>query len=132
MILGLGVDIVHLPDFENRLDDTLFVDATFTMAERAYSNQQPAQSRKNQSYASRFAAKEAFIKAFDMARGTRFDKLALESWKSIEVSMKTGFPVMHVSEMISEKLNKMGVTSIHLSLSHDGPSVIGLVILEST
>ena len=67
-VLGIGLDLVNVDAFRRQLDDRAsgFVSGTFTAMERAASGGgvTPVWER----LAARFAAKEAFIKAWSSAR----------------------------------------------------------------
>lgn len=132
MVLGLGADIVHLPDFSARLEDLFFLAETFSAAERSYCEALPSPARRLQSFAARFAAKEAVIKAIDAARvalpvPARFDA----DWKDLEVVLHPyGVPQLHAHGRWPAILEALGVTRVHLSLSHDGPFAQAVVILE--
>ena len=68
MIHGVGIDVVHVPDFEQQLADpaSTMLQGTFTPGELAYCNGKSPRGRV-WSLAARFAAKEAFIKAWSAA-----------------------------------------------------------------
>lgn len=78
-----------------------------------------------QSYAARFAAKEAFLKA--LKTGWR-GKI---TWHDIEiVSDETGAPSLEIRGEAQNILTKLGANRIHLSLSHTTVHAIAQVILE--
>jgi len=124
MILGLGVDLTQTSRFRRLLDagkEAVLV-RLFTPAERDY-----ARARKDPAphLAARFAAKEAFLKA--LGTGLR-DGL---SWQQIEVVPDSlGKPNLFLSGHARKLLDERGITSCHLSYSHDGDYVVATVILE--
>lgn len=76
--------------------------------------------------ASRFAAKEAFLKAL----GTGFAKGV--SWQDIEVRREKGQrPFFYVSGKASAIMKEIGVKNVHLSLSHERRFAVAQVVLES-
>src|SRR5438309_9464478 len=91
MIISIGIDIVEV----YRIRDTIartprFAERVYTEAERAYCESKGAAAA--QSYAGRFAAKEAFLKA--LKTGWR-GKI---SWRDIEVVVDAdGVPTLNVT-----------------------------------
>jgi len=73
----------------------------------------------------RFAAKEAFLKAF----GTGLRQYM--RWRDIEVRRDAlGKPGLHVYGYLQERCTSQGIQHIHLSLSHSATMAIAQVILE--
>ena len=100
-----------------------FTERVFTASERAYCDSKGAAAA--QSYAARFAAKEAFLKA--LKTGWR-GKI---TWQDIEVMRDAdGVPSLRVSGEARSILEKMGAPLIHLSLSHTSEHAIAQVILD--
>ena len=62
MIIGTGIDIVDVPRMQRALRNPLFVRRVFTGEEQVYCKGRGAQL--SQSFAARYAAKEAVMKAF--------------------------------------------------------------------
>ena len=124
-VLGIGVDVVDLVRFRRTLDDLgdRFVERIFTTSEAAYAAR--SDRRYAERLAARFAAKEAFGKATGrgMTEATR--------WREIEVVHDArGRPGIELHGETRKFARGLGVTSIHLSLSHDGPVAEALVVLE--
>jgi len=102
-----------------------FAERVFTTGERDYCESKGAASY--QSYAARFAAKEAFLKA--LKTGWR-GKL---SWTDIEViSDPEGVPSLKITNEAARLMEKTGATNVHLSLSHTKDHAIAQVLLEKT
>jgi holo-[acyl-carrier protein] synthase len=77
------------------------------------------------SLAGRFAAKEALIKAIGDSTGV--------GWHDMEVvSDEHGNPGFAVHGAVSEILERRGITSLHLSMSHDAGIAIATVIAETS
>jgi holo-[acyl-carrier protein] synthase len=123
-IVGIGIDLVSI----ERLRAVLarygprFVERVLTADERSYCqrHQDPAPQ-----VASRFAAKEAVLKALGtgLARGIR--------WQDVEVRRDgQGPPRIHLSGRAAEEAATLGVDRIHLSISHDHGTAVAMVILE--
>ena len=80
--------------------------------------------RPTASLAARFAAKEALAKALGAPVGM--------SWLDAEVvSESSGRPRLEVTGTVAAQAQALGVTSVHLSLSHDAGIASAVVILES-
>lgn len=124
MIIGIGVDIIEV----SRLDRAVhhpktgerFRQRVFTPGEDAYC--QRRQNSAAQSYAARFAAKEAVMKAM----GGGF------SWQDIEVMRHSGTaPTIILHRRAAERARELGVQRFHLSLSHSATQAIAYVIAEA-
>jgi holo-[acyl-carrier protein] synthase len=125
MILSIGIDITEV----YRMRDTIartprFAERVFTAAEREYCESKGVTAP--QSYAGRFAAKEAFLKA--LKTGWR-GKI---TWKDIEiVNDADGVPSLIVKGEARRILDEMGGPRVHLSISHTTEHAVAQVILES-
>ncbi|MBP2655769.1 MAG: Holo-(acyl-carrier-protein) synthase [Firmicutes bacterium] len=110
MIIGVGMDIVEIDRIKAALERRRFMIRVFTENERSYCD-----SRKSQcyaSYAARFAAKEAVLKA--LGTGMTGGK-----WLEVEILPdKAGRPVVALSGYYSEIAKQKGVSDIHISLTH--------------
>lgn len=132
MILGTGVDIVDVVGFETQLEDPAshFVEETFTIRERKTASHRPGQ-RPGRHLAVRFAAKEAFIKAWSCALWGQPPVLQHVMMCEIEVvSDSFGRPGLQLHGQVAEALQPLGPLRIHLSLSHDGDMAVAFVVLE--
>jgi holo-[acyl-carrier protein] synthase len=124
MILGTGIDLMDPARMERAAEKSegRILDRLFTMGEQAY-----CKRRRDQwlSFAARFAAKEAFVKALGL--GIR-QGLA---WNEIEVvNNEWGRPDLVLKGKAAEIVDERGINSIHLSLSHQKGMAIASVILE--
>ncbi len=124
MIVSIGIDIIEVYRIRETLSRTpRFVERVFTMRERAYCEAKGAASA--QSYAARFAAKEAFLKA--LKTGWR-GKI---TWHDIEIySGENGVPSLKIAGEARTILENLGADQIHLSLSHTTDHAVAQVILE--
>jgi len=96
----------------------------FTDAERAYCDAKGAAAA--QSYAGRFAAKEAFLKA--LKTGWR-GKI---TWHDIEiVSDSDGVPSLRISGEAETLFKKCGALHSHISISHTAEHAVAQVIFEN-
>ncbi len=127
MIVGIGTDVVEVARIEQKvLKREGFSRMVFSDNERAY-----CEERKNrfESYAARFAAKEAFLKAL----GTGL--FINHELNEIEVENEaSGKPRIKLSPLLHEKVREVLLLqnfNIHLSLSHTSQIATAFVIIES-
>jgi holo-[acyl-carrier protein] synthase len=122
MIIGVGIDVVPVARFAAALRRTpTMADRLFTAAERVTESGAP---RSPESLAARFAAKEALAKALGAPGGM--------VWTDAEVRTDAaGRPSFVVTGTVAAVAAELGVTSWHLSLSHDGGVAAATVIAES-
>jgi holo-[acyl-carrier protein] synthase len=124
MILGVGLDIVDIARIADLVDrrGERGLRRLYSPAEIAYCR---GRGRPEESYASRFAAKEAFFKALGTGWGTA------GLWTEIEVApMQSGAPTLRLSGRAAASAAARGVRHIHLSLSHTGAVAAAVCILE--
>jgi holo-[acyl-carrier protein] synthase len=122
--IGIGVDLVDVPAFGEQLADAAsgFVDGTFTAGE------QRAAKGDARRLAARFAAKEAFVKAWSGSRRGRPPALASVDMREIEVvDDGYGRPGIQLHGAVAAAA---GDVRAQLSLSHDGPAAIAFVVVE--
>ena len=120
MIIGIGVDVVDLARFERATSRTPGV-LTRLFAD---SEQWDGDARRSlSSLAARFAAKEAMIKAIGDSTGVRWHDMAV-------VSDGLRNPSIEVYNALADIVAARGITSIHLSVSHDAGIAIAYVIAE--
>ena len=117
MIVGVGIDVVDLERFARSLERTPGLAVRlFTETERGL---------HPRSLAARFAAKEALAKALGAPGGLE--------WTDAEVrKAPDGRPSLHVRGTVAAAAARLGVTSWHISLSHDGGVAVAVVIAEHT
>ncbi len=100
-----------------------FAERVFTEKERVFCEAKGAASA--QSFAARFAAKEAFLKALQTGWRGRI------TWHDIEVcSAENGVPSLQIRGEAKNIMENLGANKIHLTLSHTGEHAIAQVILE--
>lgn len=124
MIVSIGIDIVEVYRIREILTRTpRFVERVFTKSERAYCEAKEAAAA--QSFAARFAAKEACLKS--LKTGWRGGI----TWHDIEViSGENGVPHLEIRGEARKILENLGANKIHLSISHTTEHAIAQVILE--
>ncbi|HEX6126265.1 MAG TPA: holo-ACP synthase [Pyrinomonadaceae bacterium] len=124
MIVSIGIDIVEVYRIAETIERTpRFIERVYTDAERAYCDAKGAAAA--QSYAGRFAAKEAFLKA--LKTGWR-GKI---TWHDIEILPdELGVPVLNLSGEASTLFAHSGAIRAHLSISHTAEHAVAQVIFE--
>ena len=116
MIVGIGVDIVDIPRFEQTLARTP------RLRERLFSSAE--QTLKPRSLAARYAAKEALIKALGGSDGVH--------WTEIEITPEpSGRPWFTLTGSTAEVVAARGIVGLHLSMSHDAGLATAYVVAES-
>lgn len=124
MIVSIGIDIVEVYRIRETLARTpRFAERVFTEKEREYCEAKGAAAA--QSYAARFAAKEAFLKA--LKTGWR-GKI---TWQDMEILNDTqGVPSLEIKGEARILLENLGADKIHISISHTTEHAVAQVILE--
>jgi len=110
VIIGTGIDIIEISRIKDAIIRQSFVHRVFTVREEQYCESRGVQ--KAASYAARFAGKEAVMKAFGtgLAGGTLQD---------IEIFLDDkGCPHVQLSGQFATLAREMGVTRVHISLTH--------------
>lgn len=124
MLIGTGIDVVEIGRIAASIEryGERFLRRVFTAGEIAY-----CQRKKNcaESYAARFAAKEAAAKAL----GTGIQHGV--TWTELEVRRAPGRrPTLHFSGRALEMATRLRVTHVSLSLTHSRTVAIASVMLE--
>ena len=115
MIVGVGIDVVDIARFAARLEATPRLgERLFTAAELGL---RPA------SMAARFAAKEALAKALGAPVGLRWTDATV-------VRDEGGRPHLRMTGTVAARAAELGVSHLHLSLSHDAGIATAIVIAE--
>ena len=122
MILGIGTDIVEIGRIRQAMErNAHFAEGIFTEQENAYCKRK---SNPWESYAARYAAKEAVGKAF----GTGIGELGL---LNIEIRNESGGQPQVILHGKAEALmEERRVRAIHISLSHSELYAIATAVLE--
>ncbi|HYB90199.1 MAG TPA: holo-ACP synthase [Candidatus Binataceae bacterium] len=126
-IVGTGIDVIEVDRIERALNrpqtGARFRARIFTEREVAY-----CESRgrpRYQSYAARFAAKEATMKAM----GTGWNRNV--GWSEIEVVRERGrAPTIVLSGKTAAFSRKRNIAGFHLSITHTAREAIAHVIAE--
>ena len=122
MIVGIGCDIIEIERIARAIKRESFIQRVFTAKEAAY-----CQSRGQQaaaSFAARFAAKEAVLKAF----GTGLREGSLQEIAVANDAL--GKPLVQLSGHFAALSRQLGVKNIQISLSHSRDFAVAYVIME--
>ncbi|MDR0399856.1 MAG: holo-ACP synthase [Treponema sp.] len=122
MIVGLGVDVIHVNRMERWRDIPGLLERYFHPQELSAALEKGAGA--NLSLAARFAAKEAFGKAL----GTGLAGIVLKD--VMVVNRFNGRPEIRVFNTALKALERSGAQRIHISLTHERDNAIAVVILE--
>lgn len=125
MIVGTGVDIAEVARIRESIErfGDRFLRRIFTEGEIGYCERRASRC---ESYAARFAAKEAAMKALGTgwSRGVR--------WRDIEVVRPKGQrPTIQFHGEAAAIAAKLGTRNIALSLTHTSEAALAHVILEN-
>jgi holo-[acyl-carrier protein] synthase len=126
-ILGTGVDVAEVARVRAALNDPTtgarFRDRVFTAEEQRYCERRGV--GRYQSYAARFAAKEATMKALGHGWGRHV------GWLDVEVAREPdGRPHVRLHGKAAATAATAGVTRIHLALTHTADVAVAQVVLE--
>lgn len=124
MLVGTGIDLVDVPRIARSIErfGDRFLARVFTEEEIAYCRRKaiPAQS-----FAARFAAKEAGAKAL----GTGIQHGV--AWKELEVRRLPGQrPTLHLAGRARTIAGQLGVNRVSLSITHTDALAMATVQLE--
>jgi holo-[acyl-carrier protein] synthase len=138
--LAVGLDIVTTTTFAEQLADpaSAFVQATFSAGEQRAAR--GAGELRAQRLAARFAAKEAFVKAWSGARAGHAPALGSVDLREIEVvDDGYGRPALRLHGAVAAALEQLaaelGIATplrAHISLSHDPPTAAAVVVLSAS
>ncbi len=132
-IRSLGIDLVGVDSFGEQLGSvgSAFAERTFTVGElRAAGGHAGAA----QHLAGRYAAKEAFVKAFSGARPGRAPAIPDMDWRQVEVVPDSwGRPtlVLH-GELAAAVRATLGEVVMHVSITHEPTMAAAVVVLEGS
>jgi len=127
MIIAIGNDLAEVERLRAALDNprtgARFRDRVFTAGEQAYCERRRV--GKYQSYAARFAAKEAVMKALGRGWGRYV------GWQDIEVVRRRGSrPEVVLHGRAKEYAASLGIGRFHLALTHTATLAEAQVVAE--
>jgi len=126
MAMETGTDLIEIERIRAAMErhGERFLRRVFTAGEIAYCQRKKRNAAE--SYAGRFAAKEAAAKALGtgIARGV--------SWLEIEVVRRAGErPELRLTGRAAERAEKMGVRRMALSITHSRELAMAVVVMDS-
>ena len=124
MLIGTGVDLIEVERIAHSIErfGERFLRRVYTDHEIAYCSRKRVSA---ESFAARFAAKEAGAKALGtgISRGV--------TWNEFEVARKPGGrPVLELRGRAALLAEELGVRAISLSLTHTGSLAMATVVME--
>lgn len=132
MVIGVGLDMARVAFWARALErpeEASALARTFTESERQRADDNPGGAAER--LASRFAAKEAFIKALGATRFGREPVVGALDLREIEVvSDAYGRPSLRLHGKARGAAEQLGVRHLWLSLTHEGEYSAALVVLE--
>ena len=122
MLIGVGCDVIEITRVAKALESRAFVERVYAPEEIAYCESRGKQAAA--SFAARFAAKEAVLKA--LGTGLRGGELT----EIIVLNDALGKPSVQLSGYHAELAAKLGVKNIALSMSHSRETALAYVVME--
>lgn len=121
-IVGLGVDICEIARMERALvRHPTMRERVFTPEEIGYCD---SKARPAESYAGRFAAREAVIKALGGYRGKR--------WQDISVTRHpSGAPVIALGGNAKIRADMLGISRVLITFTHEKTSAVAFAVAVS-
>jgi holo-[acyl-carrier protein] synthase len=118
-IVGLGVDLCEIARMERAISrHPTFRDRVFTPEEIAYCD---SRARPAESYAGRFAAREATIKALGGYGGRR--------WQDISVTRHpSGAPAIRLDGNAKRRADALGVTEVLITFTHEKTNAVAFAV----
>ena len=122
MLIGVGCDVIEIARVQKAIEREAFVERVYAPSEIAYCRSRGKQAAA--SFAARFAAKEAVLKA--LGTGLRGGELT----EIIVLNDALGKPSVQLSGYHAELAMKLGVKNIALSMSHSRAMALAYVVME--
>lgn len=118
-IIGLGIDICEISRMANAIErHPTLTSRVFTPEERSYCD---SKARPAESYAARFAAREAVIKALGGYRG--------KLWQDISIARQpSGAPHVVLEGRAKERAATLGVDRVLISFTHEKTNAVAFAI----
>jgi holo-[acyl-carrier protein] synthase len=118
-IVGLGVDICEIARMERALArHPTMRERVFTPEEVAYCD---GKARPAESYAGRFAAREAVIKALGGYRG--------KLWQDISITRHpSGAPIIALAGNAKRRADALGITRVLITFTHEKTSAVAFAV----
>ncbi len=139
-VLGVGIDLVEVESFSRQLSlpGTTFPDGTFTpqelaAAEEAARSAHCYSSARSRHLAARFAAKEAFVKAWSSARAGSPPVMTEVDWLGLEICKDPwDRPSLHPRGATADRVREsLGDIRVDLSITHEDSMAAAMVVIST-
>jgi len=123
MIYGIGTDVIEVGRIRRSMQNDDFIKKIFSSSEIEYCESKGRS--KYQSYAGRFAAKEAVFKALGtgMRNGMGFNEIVI-------LNDELGKPDVELKGKVLRFYKKQKLKSIFVSITHIGKYALATVVIE--
>ena len=122
MLIGVGCDVIEIARVQKAIVKRSFVERVFAPEEIAYCESRGKQAAA--SFAARFAAKEAVLKA--LGTGLRGGELT----EIVITNDELGKPIVQLLGYHGQLAAKLGVKKIAISMSHSRETALAYVVME--
>ncbi|MDO5786464.1 MAG: holo-ACP synthase [Phascolarctobacterium sp.] len=122
MLIGVGCDVIEIARVQKAIVKRSFVERVFAPEEIAYCESRGKQAAA--SFAARFAAKEAVLKA--LGTGLRGGELT----EIVITNDELGKPSVQLLGYHGQLAAKLGVKKIAISMSHSRETALAYVVME--
>ena len=122
MLIGVGCDVIEIARVAKAMERKAFVERVYAPEEIAYCQGRGKQAAS--SFAARFAAKEAVLKA--LGTGLRGGELT----EIVIINDELGKPSVQLRGYHAELAQKLGVKNIAISMSHSRATALAYVVME--
>ena len=122
MLIGVGCDVIEIARVQKAIVKRSFVERVFAPEEIAYCESRGKQAAA--SFAARFAAKEAVLKA--LGTGLRGGELT----EIVITNDELGKPSVKLLGYHGQLAAKLGVKKIAISMSHSRETALAYVVME--
>lgn len=122
MVVGIGIDLIEPERISPNIHSDDYLRNIFTEAEIASCGNLVNSAER---FAGKFATKEAFMKAIGtgVSRGILFTQIEV-------LNHETGQPYVRATAEAKRRLEELGVTNVHVSITHTKSVAAAVVILE--
>ena len=122
MLIGVGCDVIEIARVQKAIEREAFVERVYAPSEIAYCRSRGKQAAA--SFAARFAAKEAVLKALGTGlRGGELQEIVI-------TNDALGKPSVQLLGYHGQLASKLGVKNILLSMSHSREMALAYVVME--
>ena len=122
MLIGVGCDVIEIARVQKAIEREAFVERVYAPSEIAYCRSRGKQAAA--SFAARFAAKEAVLKALGTGlRGGELQEIVI-------TNDALGKPSVQLLGYHAELAAQLGVNNIAISMSHSRETAMAYVIME--